>query len=81
MHSVSPALSRSSSAIRSSMRPRHGSDSLAQSRRPGARSPGSVANSAPISSSDRPMRYANTMNAMRRSTGRLKAAMPGTGAL
>ena len=70
MHSVSPAFSRSSSAIRSSIRADHPLDSRAQSLRVGARSGGSLASSTPISSSVSPIRWANTMNAIRRKTGR-----------
>ena len=50
--------------------PVHSPDSRAQSRRVGTRSGGSFASSAPISSSDSPIRCANTMKAMRRSTER-----------
>jgi hypothetical protein len=70
MHSVSPAFSRSSSAIRSSIRAVHVLERRDQSRRVGARPGGSFASSEPISSSVRPSRWANTMNAIRRSTGR-----------
>jgi hypothetical protein len=72
MQSVRPALSRSSSAIRSSMRALHRRDSTDQSPRVGARPPGNCASSAAISSSVRPTRCANTMKAIRRSTGRRK---------
>jgi hypothetical protein len=70
MHSVRPTFSRSSSAIRSSIRAPHLLDRRDQSRRVGARSAGSLASSEPISSSVSPTRWANTMNAIRRSTGR-----------
>ena len=55
--------------MRSSMRAAPAGDRRAQSRRLGARSGGSFASSAPISSSVSPTRWANTMKAMRRSTG------------
>jgi hypothetical protein len=70
MHSVSPIRSRSSSAIRSSMRAVHPDDSRDQSSRPGTRSSGSFASSPPISSSDSPTRWAKTMNAILRSVTR-----------
>ena len=70
MHSVIPSRSRCSSSMRSSIRPCHVPDSLAQSRRPGTRSVGSFASSSPISSSVSPTRCANTMNATRRITAR-----------
>ena len=70
MHSVNPALSRSSSAMRSSILSDHVPESLAQSRLVGARSGGSFASSEPISSRDRPTLWAKTMNAIRLSTVR-----------
>ena len=70
MHSVRPRLSRSSSAIRSSIRALQPLDRRDQSRRVGARSAGSLVSSVPISSSDNPTRWAKTMKAIRRSTGR-----------
>ena len=70
MHSVRPTLSRSSSAIRASMRVDHVLLSRDQSRFVGARSGGSFASSAAISSSVRPTRWAKTTNAIRRSTDR-----------
>ncbi len=71
MHSVRLPLRRSSSAMRASILAVHVLESRAQSRRVGARSGGSLASSAPISSSVSPTRWAKTMKAMRRSTGRL----------
>jgi hypothetical protein len=56
MHSVKPAFRRSSSAMRSSMRAVHWLDSRDQSFPVGARLAGSLARSAPISSSDSPTR-------------------------
>ena len=56
--------------MRSSIRLVHLLDSRDQSRLVGARSGGSLDSSAPISSRLSPIRWANTMNAMRRSTGR-----------
>jgi hypothetical protein len=52
------------------MRPLQPLESRAQSRRVGARSGGSFASSAAISSSVRPIRCAKTMKAIRLSTGR-----------
>jgi hypothetical protein len=56
--------------MRLSIRSLHPLESRDQSRRVGARFSGSFLSSPPISSSVRPIRWANTMNAMRRSTGR-----------
>ena len=70
MHSVSPALRRSSSAMRSSIRPVQLPDSFDQSLFRGARSGGSLESSSPISSRVRPILWAKTMNAIRRSTRR-----------
>ena len=56
--------------MRSSMRAVQRLDRRDQSRALGARSGGSLASSAPISSSVSPMRWAKTMKAIRRSTGR-----------
>ena len=71
MQSDSPSLSRSSSAIRAPMRALHESLNRAQSARLGTRPGGSPASSAPISSSViSPARWANTMNATRRTTAR-----------
>ena len=55
MHRVSDERSRSSSAIRSSMRAVQLPDSRAQSARTGTRLPGSRASSTAISSSDNPI--------------------------
>jgi len=52
------------------MRAVHWLESRDQSRPVGTRSSGSLANSAPISSSDSPIRWAKTMKAMRRSAAR-----------
>jgi len=70
MHCVSPARKRCSSAIRSSTRLIHPSESFAQSEGSGTRLSGSFDNSAPISSSDKPIFWAKTMKAMRRRTAR-----------
>ena len=56
--------------MRSSIRPLQPLERRDQSRRVGARSGGSLASSVAISSSVRPTRWANTMNAIRRSTAR-----------
>ena len=81
MHSARPAL-----------QPLELGDLRVDARAPAAREPrpvaaagravgGSVASSAPISSSESPTRWAKTMNAIRRSTGRGIAPVPGSGAL
>ena len=67
--------------MRSSIRAAQVLESRDQSRRVGARSGGSFASSAPISSSVSPTRWAKTMKAMRRSTGARIAAVAGAGAL
>jgi hypothetical protein len=54
------------------MRDDHRLESRAQSERVGARSGGSLASSVLISSSESPTRWAKTMNAIRRNTGRAK---------
>ena len=64
------ASSRSSSAMRSRMRFVQRPESLAQSERSGTWCRGSFASSAPISSSDSPIRCAKTMKATRRITAR-----------
>ena len=56
--------------MRSSIRDVHVAERRDQSRRVGAWWGGSLASSAPISSSVSPMRWAKTMKAIRRSTGR-----------
>jgi hypothetical protein len=67
MHRVRPARSRSSSAMRSSIRLVQLEESFAQSARSGTRFAGSLASSTATSWSVRPIRWAKTMNAIRRS--------------
>lgn len=70
MHSPSPDRRRCNSAMRWSIRFAHALDSRDQSRRDGTRSAGSLASSAPISSSVSPIRCAKTMKAIRRNADR-----------
>ena len=63
--------------MRSSMREVHALERRAQSRPVGVRCAGSLASSAPISSRDKPTRWAKTMNAMRRSARAREAPVAG----
>src|SRR3954453_2381132 len=76
MHVVRSSRSRSSSAIRSSRWRRHPRESLAHCALVGARSGGNVVSASAISLSERPTRWADEMNASRRSTCRGNARRP-----